>query len=82
MTTNRRPPGTPTGGQFAPVDHPEASNVELDDAGGRRGDGMTAVKVDGRVLVDWQATIRTHLLVPASVLGCTYTVVAYRKAAS
>lgn len=32
MTTNRRPPGTPTGGQFAPVDHPEASNVELDDA--------------------------------------------------
>lgn len=22
---------------------------------------MTAVKVDGRLLVDWQATIRTHL---------------------
>ena len=31
MTQPRRPAGTPAGGQFAPVNHPEASGIELSD---------------------------------------------------
>ena len=32
MTQARRPAGTPTGGQFAPTNRPEATGIELSDA--------------------------------------------------
>lgn len=72
---NRRPAGTPAGGQFAPTHRPEAVGIELDDggitlpSGGAGGDGTPAGVQIPRVVALHESALDDIVIEIESALG-------------